>query len=83
MAPWAKLPANVQVTARFGIYSDVTYDAGPAWIVTFSGPGVNIENDDGGIPIPREPSYVEPPADHSDIVVVGGKTGQFLEEIVS
>lgn len=83
VAPWGKLPPNVQVSARFGIYSDVTYDAGPAWIVIFSGPAINIENDDGGIPLPGEPPYVEPPADHSDVVVIDGKTGQFMEEIVS
>lgn len=83
VAPWGKLPPNVQVTARFGIYSDVTYDSSPAWIVTFSGPGVNIENDDGGIPLPGAPPYVQPPPDRSDTVVIDGKTGQFLEEIVS
>lgn len=72
------LPPGVHVRAYFGIYTDTLYSARPVWIVRFWGPGLTIYGSGGPMPRGGTP-YCAPPQAHEELVIIGGKTGKYLE----
>jgi hypothetical protein len=79
VAPAGQLLPDVTVEARFGLYADQAFKTRPVWLVTFSGPGVNVPINDGPGPRPGE-NPVPAPTAHTDVVVIDGATGSYLEE---
>jgi hypothetical protein len=73
-----KLLPGVHVRAYFGLYTDTIYTARPVWILRFWGPGLKIYPLGGPMPRPGTP-YCAPPEAHEELVVIGAKTGKYLE----
>jgi hypothetical protein len=80
-----KLAAGVQVAASYGLFTDsqirplgaspseALYQNVPAWIITFTGPGVNVYS----VGSRNSPTLVS----HEQSVVIDARTGDFIESV--
>jgi hypothetical protein len=76
-----QVPADVNVRAYFGIYTDSLISTRPVWVVRFWGPGIGFTGSGGPPPQPGTP-YCEPAVTREVLVVVDAKTGKYLEAMV-
>jgi hypothetical protein len=69
----------LQVSAQYGLFTDKhLLENRPAWVITFSGPGVNLFPH-GGRPYPRGPRPLRSEdVKHEVSVVIDAATGQYL-----
>jgi hypothetical protein len=75
--------SNVEISAQYGLFTQVRpirpdLQNRPAWVITFSGPGVNLYPY-GGRPYPRGPRPLRlEDVKHEVSVVIDAATGQYL-----